>query len=83
MCMLQVKFVFWLILIEPRLVLIFFVSWPQDTKEIEDQSGEFEVTPMSFAPLAEVRIPRRNAARAHFAVINKGVRQFYLRSDTR
>ena len=29
-------------------------------------------------PLAEVRIPRRAAARAHFLVINKGARQFYL-----
>ena len=42
MCMLQVKFVLWLILIEPRLVLIFFVSSPQDTKKIEDQSSEFK-----------------------------------------
>ena len=81
--MLQVKFVLWLILTEPRLVLIFFVSRPQDTKQIEDQSSEFKVTPMSFAPLAEVRIPRRNVARANFAVINKGARQFYLQSDTR
>ena len=60
-----------------------FVSSPQDTKEIEDQSSVFKVTPLSFAPLAEVRIPRRNVARAHFAVINKVARQFYLRSDTR
>ena len=81
--MLQVKFVLWLILIEPRLVLIFFVSRPQDTKQIEDQSSEFKVTPMSFYPLAEVRIPRRNVARAQFVVINKGARQFYLQSDTR
>ena len=33
--------------------------------------------------LGEVRIPRRIAACAHFVVINKGVRQFYLSSDTR
>ena len=35
------------------------------------------------SPLAEVRIPRRAAARAHFLVINKGARQFYLSFDTR
>ena len=35
------------------------------------------------SPLAEVRIPRRAAARAHFLVINKGAGQFYLRFDTR
>ena len=34
-------------------------------------------------PLAEVRIPRRAAARAHFLVINEGVGQFYLSFDTR
>ena len=34
-------------------------------------------------PLAEVRIPRRAAARAHFLVINKGAGQFYLSFDTR
>ena len=81
--MLQVKFVFWLILIELRLVRIFFASWPQETKEIEYQSCVFKVTPTSFAPLAEVRIPCRNAARAHFVVINKGARHFYLLSDTK
>ena len=36
-----------------------------------------------LSPLGEVRIPRRNAARAHFVVINKGAGQFYLSSDTR
>ena len=35
------------------------------------------------SPLAEVRIPRRAAARAHFIVINKGAGQFYLSFDTR
>ena len=35
------------------------------------------------SPLAEVRIPRRVAARAHFLVINKGARQFCLSFDTR
>ena len=35
------------------------------------------------SPLAEVRIPRRAAARAHFVVINKGAGQFYLSFDTR
>ena len=35
------------------------------------------------SPLAEVRIPRRAAARAHFLVINKGARQFCLSFDTR
>ena len=35
------------------------------------------------SPLAEVRIPRRAAARAHFLVINKGAGQFYLSFDTR
>ena len=35
------------------------------------------------SPLAEVRIPRRAAARAYFLVINKGARQFYLSFDTR
>ena len=35
------------------------------------------------SPLAEVRIPRRVAARAHFLVINKGAGQFYLSFDTR
>ena len=35
------------------------------------------------SPLAEVRIPRRAAARAHFLVINKGTGQFYLSFDTR
>ena len=35
------------------------------------------------SPLAEVRIPRRAAARAHFLVINKGAEQFYLSFDTR
>ena len=35
------------------------------------------------SPLAEVRIPRSAAARAHFVVINKGAGQFYLSFDTR
>ena len=35
------------------------------------------------SPLAEVRIPRRTSARAHFLVINKGAGQFYLSFDTR
>ena len=35
------------------------------------------------SPLAEVRVPRRAAARAHFLVINKGAGQFYLSFDTR
>ena len=35
------------------------------------------------SPLAEVRIPRRAAARAHFLVINKGAGKFYLSVDTR
>ena len=35
------------------------------------------------SPLAEVRIPRRTAARAHFLVINKSAGQFYLNFDTR
>ena len=35
------------------------------------------------SPLAEERIPRRTAARAHFLVINKGAGQFYLSFDTR
>ena len=35
------------------------------------------------SPLAEVRIPYRAAARAHFLVINKGSEQFYLSFDTR
>ena len=35
------------------------------------------------SPLAEVGIPRRAAARAHFLVINKGAGQFYLSFDTR
>ena len=35
------------------------------------------------SPLAEVRIPRRAAARAHSLVINKGARQFCLSFDTR
>ena len=35
------------------------------------------------SPLAEVRIPRRAAARAHFLVINSGAGQFYLSFDTR
>ena len=35
------------------------------------------------SPLAEVRIPRRAAARAHFLVINKCAGQFYLSFDTR
>ena len=35
------------------------------------------------SPLAEVRIPRRAAARAHFLVINKGAGQFYLSFNTR
>ena len=38
---------------------------------------------VSSFPLAEVRIPRRAAARAHFLVINKGAGQFYLSFDTR
>ena len=36
-----------------------------------------------LSPLAEERIPRRAAARAHFPVINKGAGQFYLSFDTR
>ena len=36
-----------------------------------------------FTDMAEVRIPRRAAARAHFLVINKGAGQFYLSFDTR
>ena len=81
MCMLQVKFHFWLILIQPRLVLILFCLLATGDKGIRG----FKVTPLSFdpSPPAEVRIPRRNAAHAHFAVTNKGARQFYLRSDTR
>ena len=35
------------------------------------------------SPLAEVRIPRRAAASAHFLVINKGAGQFYLSFNTR
>ena len=35
------------------------------------------------SPRAEVRIPRRAAARAHFLVINKGAGQFCLSFDTR
>ena len=35
------------------------------------------------SPLAEVRIPRRAAARAHFLVIKKGAGQFYLSFETR
>ena len=35
------------------------------------------------SPVAEVRILRRAAAGAHFLVINKGARQFYLSFDTR
>ena len=35
------------------------------------------------SPLAEVRIPRRAAACAHFLVINKGAGQFYLSFNTR
>ena len=35
------------------------------------------------SPLAEVRIPRRAAARAHFPVINKGAGQFCMSFDTR
>ena len=35
------------------------------------------------SPLAEVRIPRRAAARAHFLVINKGAEHFYLSFDTK
>ena len=35
------------------------------------------------SPLAEVRIPHRAAARAHFLVINKGAEQFILSFDTR
>ena len=35
------------------------------------------------SPLAEVRIPRRAAARAHFLVINKGAGQINLSFDTR
>ena len=34
---------------------------------------------LSFAPLCEVQIPRRTAARAHFVAINNGDRQFYER----
>ena len=34
-------------------------------------------------PLAEVRIPRRTAARANFVVINKGAWKFYVISDLR
>ena len=34
-------------------------------------------------PLEKVRIPRGTAARAHFVVINKGARRFYLNSATR
>ena len=30
------------------------------------------------SPLAEVRIPRRAAAHAHFLIVNKGAGQFYL-----
>ena len=30
------------------------------------------------SPLAEVQIPRRAAAHAHFLIINKGAGQFYL-----
>ena len=33
-------------------------------------------------PPAEVRIPRRTAARANFVVLNKGARKFYLISNT-
>ena len=36
-----------------------------------------------FTDMAEVRIPRRAAARAHFLVINKGDGKFYLSFDTR
>ena len=35
------------------------------------------------SPQAEVRIPRRAAARAYFLVINKSAGQFYLSFDTR
>ena len=35
------------------------------------------------SPLAEVRIPRRAAARAHCLVINKCAGQFYMSFDTR
>ena len=37
-----------------------------------------KVIELSGVRLSEVRIPRRAAARAHFLVINKGARQFYL-----
>ena len=33
-------------------------------------------------PLTEVPIPRRDAARAHFLIINKGAGQFYQSFDT-
>ena len=33
--------------------------------------------------MAEVRIPSRAAARAHFVVINKGAGQFHLSFDAR
>ena len=35
------------------------------------------------SPVAEVRIPRTAAARAHFLVINKGAEHFYLSFDTK
>ena len=35
------------------------------------------------SPLAEARIPRRAAARAHFLVVDKSAGQFYLSFDTR
>ena len=47
------------------------------------QIGSQTWTSLSFVPLAEVRIPRRAAVRAHFLVINKGAGQFYLSFDTR
>ena len=47
------------------------------------QIGSQTRASLPFVPLAEVRIPRRATARAHFLFINKGVGQFYLSFDTR
>ena len=47
------------------------------------QIGSQTWASLAFVPQAEVRIPRKAAARAHFLVINKGARQFYLSFDTR
>ena len=50
--------------------------------EVRGKLGSKTLYCCSF-PLEKMRIPRGTAVRAHFVVINKGARRFYLNSATR